>query len=257
MGKLGEVRGIRAKRSNCCYIVVMFKIDTSEIANLESDLKTFKARAFPFATKQTLNRSAFDARKAIQGEISDKMIERNKFTGRSIQVEQTRTLNVNRQAAVVGSTADYMEDQEFGGVKYRKGKEGTPIATTYSAGQGMDSQPRTRLPRRANTLKSIQLQKRRGKGMNRRQRNLVAIKQAAATGFKFVFLDLGRKKGIFRVIGGKRRPKLRMVQDLSEQSVVIPKNPTFAPAVKRTEALMPGIYRDALIFQLKRHKLFR
>lgn len=235
----------------------MFKLDTSELANLESDLKRFAGRAYPFATKQTLNKSAFEARKAIQGEISDKMIERNKFTGRSIQVEQTRTLNVNRQAAVVGSTADYMADQEFGGVKYKGGKEGTPIPTAYGAGQAMNSKPRTRLPRRANTLQNIQLQKRRGKGITRRQRNLIAIKQAAATGFKFVFLDLGRKKGIFRVIGGKRRPKLRMVYDLTEQSVVIPKTPTFAPAVKRTEAKMPGIYRDALLFQLKRHKLFK
>jgi len=235
----------------------MFKIDTKEIANLEGDLKRFNARAFPFATKQTLNRSAFEARKAIQGEISDKMIERNKYTGRSIQVEQTRTLNVNRQAAIVGSTADYMADQEFGGVKYKGGKEGTPIPTAYSAGQSINSKPRTRLPRRANTLQNIQLQRRRGKGVSRRQRNLIAIKQAAASGFKFVFLDLSRKKGIFRVIGGKRRPKLRMVYDLTEQSVTIPKTPTFAPAVKRTESAMPGIYRDALIFQLKRHKLFK
>ena len=235
----------------------MFKIDTKDIKDLESDLKTFASRAFPFATKQTLNRSAFEAQKTIKRVIGVKMIERNKFTGRSIQVDQTRTLNVNRQAAVVGSTADYMEDQEFGGITYKSGKEGVDIPTTYSAGQAMSATTRTRLPRRANTMQNIQLQKRRGKAMNRRQRNLVAIKQAAVTGFKFVFLDLGRKKGIFRVIGGKRRPKIRMVHDLTEQSVVIPKNPIFKPSIARTQALMPGFYRDALIFQLKRNNLFR
>ena len=247
------------------YPVDMFKIDTQEIKNLESDLKTFASRAFPFATKQTMNRSAFEAQKTIKRVISVKMIERNKFTGRSIQVDQTRTLNVNRQAAVVGSTADYMEDQEFGGVKYKKGKEGTAIPTAYSAGQGMNAEPRTRLPRRANTLQNIQLQRRRGKARSRKQRMILAVRSAVDTGYRFVFLDLGRKKGIFRVVGGSRGTKrgwpkgakIRMVHDLTEQSVVIPKNPTFKPSVERTQSLMPGFYRDALIFQLKRNKLFR
>lgn len=235
----------------------MFKIDTKDIKHLEDDLKRFAFRAFPFATKATLNRSAFEAQKLARGNVSKDMIERNKFTKQSIQVDQAKTLNVRRQSATVGSIADYMETQEFGGTKHAQGKQGVPIATSYSAGQGMSSGARTRLSRKANKLANIQLNKKRSRGKNRRQRNLIAVKEAAASGNKFIYLELQKKKGIFKVIGGKRAPKLRMVHDLTEQSVTIPKNPWLRPAVQRVEMLMPGFYKDALIFQLKRHNLFK
>lgn len=235
----------------------MFKIDTKDIKRLEDDLKTFAFRAFPFATKSTLNRSAFEAQSAARANVSKDMIERNKFTKQSILVEKAKTLNVRRQSATVGSIADYMEDQEFGGVKRSQGKQGVPIATSYSAGEGMNSGARTRVPKRANALQNIQLNKKRGRGKNKRQRNLIAVKEAAASGNKYVYLELQKKKGIFKVVDGKRRPKLRMVHDLTEQSVTIPKSQWLRPAVQRVEVLMPEFYREALIFQLKRHNLFK
>ena len=235
----------------------MFKIDTKDIKQLEDDLKRFAFRAYPFATKSTLNRSAFEAQKIARSNVSKDMIERNKFTKQSIQVKQAKTLNVRQQSASVGSIAPYMETQEFGGIKHSKGKQGVPIATSYSAGQGMSSGARTRLSRKSNKLANIQLNKRGARAKNKRQRNLLAVKEAASSGNKFVYLELQKKKGIFKVIGGKRSPKLRMVHDLTEQSVTIQKNPWLRPAVQRVEVLMPGYYRDALIFQLKRHNLFK
>lgn len=233
----------------------MFSIGDENIKQLESDLKTFAERAFPFATKNTVNQSAFAAMKIARDDLKERMTLRNRFSIQSIQVEQTRTLNVKRQAAIVGSTADYMEDQEFGTVIRKTGKEGVQIATGYSAGQ--EGQKRTRFPRKANQMKTIQLQRRRKKGGSRKQRNLVAIKEAATSGTKFVFLDLGRRKGIFKVTGGKRRPKIKMVHDMTKQSVVIPKNPWLSPAVKKTTKKIPEIYKRSLIFQLKRQGLFK
>jgi hypothetical protein len=233
----------------------VFSIGDEGIKQFESDLKTFADRAYPFATKSTVNSSAFKAMKIARDDLSSRMTLRNRFSIQSIQVEQTKTLNVKRQTAIVGSTADYMEDQEFGTTIVKRGKEGVQIATGYASGQ--EGQKRTRLPRRANAMKTIQLQKRRKRGGSRKQRNLVAIKSAAESGTKFVFLDLGRRKGIFKVTGGKRRPKIKMVHDMSRQSVVIPANPWLAPAVKETRKLVPGIYRNALIFQLKRQGLFK
>jgi len=222
---------------------------------MESELKAFAHRALPFATKNTLNTAAFRARTLIQRDIDVKLISRNRFTKQSIRVEQTRTLNIPRQAASVGSIAPYMEDQEFGAVKVSKGKQGVPIATSYAAGQGMSVQPRTRLPRKANKLATIQLRKRRRQGNSRKQRNLVAIKEAATSGRKYVFLDLGRRQGIFKVTGGKRMPKIRMVWDLTRRSVVIPKNPIIKPAFDTVVQRIPAIYRDSIIFQLKRQGL--
>lgn len=233
----------------------VFNIDDEEIKRFESDLKTFAERSFPFATKNTVNKSAFTAMKIARNDLKKRMTLRNRFSMQSIQVEQTRTLIVKRQAAIVGSTADYMEDQEFGTIISKKGKEGVSIATGYSAGQE-GQQPRTRLSRRANQLTSIQLQRRRKKGVSRKQRNLVAIKAAAESGNKYVFLDLGRSKGIFKVIGGKRRPKIKMVHNMTKQSVVIKRNPWLLPAVNETKKKIPDIYRDSLMFQLKRQGLF-
>lgn len=235
----------------------MFKINDKDIKRMEGDLKAFADRALPFATKNTLNQAAFTAQREAREGIRKTMTLRNPFTERSIQVEQTRTLNIRQQAAIVGSTADYMEVQEFGGSKVRKGKEGVAIPTTYSAGQGEGVQPRTRLPRKPNKLTNIRLsQRNKGRG-SRRQRNLVAVKQAASSGSKYVFLDLGRRQGIFKVTGGKRRPKVRMVHDLSRDSVTIPKSPWLGPAVAATVPKIPQLYAASLRFQLKRLNLFR
>ena len=235
----------------------MLKINDDDLKQYESDLKTFANRAFPFASKNTLNRSAFEAQKISRNNIDAKMVQRNKFTKQSIQVEQSRTLNVAHQSSSVGSIADYMKDQEFGKVIRKSGKEGVPIATSYAAGQSEGAQPRTRLPRKANTMAAIQLRSRRTRGKTRRQRNLVVIKEAAQSGRKYIFLDLGRSKGIFKVIGGKRKPKIKMIWSMREQSIVIPRNPWLKPVVNRVQKLMPTFYRDSLVFQLKRQGLFK
>lgn len=235
----------------------MFRIDDKNIKRLERDLVDFQKRALPFATRKTLNDAAFQTMKIARADIRNELILRNKFTEQSIQVEQTRTLSLARQAAAVGSTADYMADQEFGAVKRKGGKQGVSIATSYSAGQSESSKPRTRLPRRPNKMASIQLQRRRRAGKGRKQQNLIAIKQAAETGRKFVYLDLGRRKGIFKVIGGKRRPKIKMVHDLTSEAVTIPRQPWLQPAYLEAARMVPAFYADALRFQLRRFGLFK
>ena len=234
----------------------MITIDDRELKEFEADLKTFGSRAFPFASKSTVNGLAFKARTIAQGQIKNDLTLRNRFTLQSVQVDQTRTLNVSRQEATVGSIAPYMETQEFGGIKTKSGSEGVTISTGWSAGQE-NAQPRTRMPRKANRLENIKLKKRTGRNASRKQQNLIAIKQAAESGSKYIFLDLGRRKGIFKVIGGKRRPKIKMVHDLTQQSVTIPRNPWLLPSVTKAQAFGPELYKKALVFQLKRQNLFR
>lgn len=234
----------------------MIKVNTKQIKEYEKDLKTFAERAYPYATRYTVNTAAFKARELSQDNLRSDMVLRNRFTVNSIRVDKTGTLAVSRQAAVVGSIADYLETQEFGGTKQSSGGKGVAIATSYSAGEE-GQRPRTRLPRRPNKMGNIQLQKRRKAGSSRKQQNFIAVQQAAKSGQKFIYLDLGRRRGIFRVTGGKRKPKLKMVQDLTRSSVTIPKSPWLAPAVKDTEKYIPGIYLDALKFQLQRNNLFR
>lgn len=235
----------------------MFDITTRDVRKMENDLKAFQRKALPFATRNTVNQAAFTAMREARQNVGDDMVERNRYTRQSIRVDQARTLAISRQAATVGSIADYMADQEFGATKAKTGKEGVAIPTSYSAGQGRDAQPRTRLPRKPNKMANIQLRKRSKKGASRKQQNLVAIKTAAGNGHKYVFLDLGRRKGIFRVTGGKRRPKIQMVHDLTKQIVTIPRNPWLFPAVERTKPQVQRLYADSLRFQLRRYALFR
>ena len=235
----------------------MFNVRDEAIRQMESDLKTFAARAFPFATKNTVNQGAFRARTYAQENIDQNMTTRNKSTRNSIRVEQTRELTVSRQAAVVGSIADYLADQEFGATKSASGSEGVALPTAYSAGQGEGARPRTRLPRKPNKMSNIQLRNRTQSGASRKQKNLIAIKGAAASGRKFVFLNLGRTKGIFKVMGGRKRPRIKMIYDLSRPSVVIPRNPWLAPAFERARADLPDIHLRSLTFQVRRAGLFR
>ena len=124
----------------------MFAVDNRDIKKMERDIKTFAKDALPFATRKTVNDAAFQTQRIARVDVKNDMVNRNRFTVQSIQVDQARTLQISRQEAVVGSIADYMEDQEFGAVKSKSGKEGVAIATSYSAGQGENAQPRTRLP---------------------------------------------------------------------------------------------------------------
>ena len=233
-----------------------FKINTDDIKQLESDLKTFKERAYPFATKATVNKAAFSTRERVQARIDRKLITRNKFTRGSIRVEQAKTLRVSAQEAVVGSVAPYMDEQEFGGTKTKAGKVGVPIATTTASGEGRNAQPRRRLARGPNRQKRIKLSKVRIKA-SRQQSAPIKIHEAAASGQKYIFLSTGRHPGIYKVTGGKRRPKLNLIWDMSKASVSIPRNPIFAPSTRETEKQLPEFYRAALIFQLRRHGLFK
>lgn len=244
-----------------------FSIDDSDIERLERDLQTFAKRALPFATRQTLNSAAFSAQKTARKNVRNQMITRNKFSVQSVQVDKAKGLNIRTQESITGSIADYMRVQEFGGIKSKKGKEGVSIATSASAGQPENSQPRRRKPRAANSLASIQL-KRKGKRTpkNRKQEILFKIQDAVTTGNRYIFLDLGRRQGIFRVIGGSARglkrggpkgAKLRMMHDMTRETVVVPRNPWLEPAQQKTIKQMPEFYRKALMFQVKKHNLFQ
>ncbi|MBK2258721.1 hypothetical protein [Francisella philomiragia] len=234
----------------------MLQIDDKDIKKLENDLKLFAHKAFPFATKNTLNQSAFKAMNIAKQNVRNQMITRNKFTEQSIRVEQTKTLNTAKQAAYIGSIAEYMEDQEFGGTKTSKKGNHLSIATGYSSGEE-GQQPRSRLPRAVNKMKNIKLRPTSRNGKTRKQRNIIAIRDAANNGQKYVYLDLGRRKGIFKVLGGKKRPKIKMVHDLSRKSVVIDKNPWLKPSVEETKLYIPEIYKNSLEFQVKRVGIFR
>lgn len=244
----------------------MFSMDNKEIKQFEDDLKTFKAKALPFATKNTLNRAAVLTQEKTRTRIRNKMINRNKFTERSIQIEFVKTLKISDQEAVVGSTAPYMEDQEFGGVKNKTGKHGVAIPTTVASGEGKGKQPRRKPVRPRNKLAKIKFSKASAKRFkSRRQEVFVKTLLAARSGHKELFLDTGRTQAIYRIKGRGRINskgqltgiKMNMLYDLSRSTVPIPKKPTLGPSTTAVQKQIPFIYKKKLEEQLRRHGLFK
>lgn len=97
----------------------------------------------------------------------------------------------------------------------------------------------------------IELQQRVKSG-SRRSRNSANIRKAKAAGTKYVFLELQRRKGIFRLSGSKKKPKLDMIWDMSRPFVRIKKNPMLGRSLTKVERETNGIWRKALREQITR-----
>lgn len=231
----------------------MINANTNNMRRMESDLALFARSALPFATKQTINQGAVNTGKVAKDFVRGRMTLRNAWTLRSIQVERARGDSIGGQVSRVGSVMPYMATQEFGGTKRAQGSRGVPIATPAASGES--SIPRRRLPRRANSLAAIRLQRSQGVAASRAQRNRMAIAEAAA-GTRFAFLELGRKSGIYRITGPVARPRLTKVWDMGRASVAIPATPWLAPAVAAITPRLPAYYSAALLAQLRRHHVF-
>lgn len=233
--------------------VRMFDIDLSAVAHLAKELETFAKRAVPHATRNALNSTAFEARKEWVGQMDKQMVLRNTFTTRSVRVEKATGNMVRTMESRVGSVAPYMATQEDGGTEAKHGKHGKPIPTSSAAGQGQKARPRTKQVQRKNWMSALNPSRPRVSG-SRQRRNAVAILMAAKS-TRTVFLDLGKRKGIFRITGTKRL-KLRMMWDLSKPQVVIKRNPTLGPTLDAIQPRLPAIWEDAIRIQMHRNKVF-
>lgn len=228
----------------------MLRIDTSELKALEDDLKTVSKRAIPYAMRDALNGFAFAARREWSDGIKRTFTTRNKFTaGRALEVEKARSLRVDSMVAVLGSKEQYLAKQEFGGVT------SGPIPGPTAAGQPSGSR-RTKPVRMGNRLKALAAAKSRG-GKSRRQRNAMALSIARRRGQRHAILDRPNgEKGLFRLSGGKRRIKTRLVWALGHGPTRVKPSPTLGPAVRRTEQQLESLHRKALLKQLRLHHVF-
>lgn len=227
-------------------------VDTRNLLKLERALGLVARDALGKASRDTVNAMAFSAMREYKGQIREDFINRNKWTVNSVRVEKATGTNPRTQEARVGSVADYMGVQESGGLKRpSKGADGVSIPTGYSAGQ-KGQKPRTRLPRAANALRAINLERRQRIKGSRKLKNWVTVRDAAHRGQKFVYLNLGRSKGIFRVLGKGPRARVEMVHSLGRKTVRIAPNPMLEPIAEKYGASMPKLYEKALRFQLKR-----
>jgi hypothetical protein len=230
----------------------MLKVEIRGLDRAIRDLEKFKKSAVPYAVREYANSAAFLARTTWIKRAEANMVLRTQYTARSLQVEKAG-LQLGRQQARVGSTADYMRTQEEGAVESAQGKHGVPLP---ARAPGNRKRSKSRVAAK-NRLAAIQLRARAGSVSGSRQRrNAVAIGLAAKAGGGVVFLDLRKSKGLYRVSGTKRGIRIRKVWDLSKKRVRIPRNPMLQQTLDTIDSKLPALAMKALTFQLKRHKVF-
>lgn len=225
-------------------------ISIKDAQHLETMLAMLAPKAVPHAVRDTLNETAFTVRKEWISLIEAKFILRNKYTVKSIRVAKASGTDLSTMQAVVGSAADYMDEQEEGATRVKKGKHGVAIPTPTAAGQGARANPRKRPIRRPNYLGAIHPTS--SKVGPKFQRNAVAIALAIRKGTRVAYLETKETKGLFQVTGTERRPKVRMLYDLQHASVKIPKAPTLGPSLREVDRLAPAIAHKAFTKQFDR-----
>lgn len=228
----------------------MIEINTDEIERLADQLREFNDVAYPIAVQSATNANAFAARKRAIKEIEYRMITRNNWTtgqGSLVVEKSPRTRKISDIQAVMGTTRDYLADQEFGG-----SKRNTAIPTGDSANQS-GRVPRTRVPVNSRAMRNVRLTGRRGRG-----NNVAMVRNAKANNQKFLVLDLSRgRRAVFRVFGTKKRPKIRMIADITKRLRITPKNPWMQPTLDVIRFESQGRYVEALNYQAARLGLFK
>lgn len=223
----------------------------SRIIGLNELKSALNPVGFGIAIKETINEQARRTKPYAQSEIESRMTLRNRWTVNSIRVGLAKgsPRRIDSLSSEVGSIQPYLEVQEGGGVRRSTAGGADPVPTGEATGEGAGARLRRKLPVGRFRLRKIQLKSR--VGASRKQRNAIAVKRAVADGTRIVYLHSARTKGIFRVRGGKKNPRLVMLYDLSERLHRIPKNPWLAPARERTITETPQIYQKNLLLQLR------
>jgi hypothetical protein len=229
----------------------LLTVDTRELKKLSRDLTKAKKTAIPYAARATLNSLAFEARGEYQREMGAKMKLRSKYTVNSVRVDKATGLRVHGMKATMGTVADYMDEQEEGAVQNKQGKHGVPIPAAAPGRRKL----RGRTPG-AKRLSVIRIRSRQSKALGSVGRGVrkQALMRVAADGGGYVYMNLGHHQGIYHVKMGAKRLLVRKAWDLTKSSVRIPRNPMMKSAVARANKLRDGIWRESLLFQLKRHK---
>ena len=228
-------------------------VDLTDFRKLERLLENFATKSIPFAARNALNEIAFEARKEwTEVQLPKAFILRNTWTAKGIRYEKATGRNIAGMHSKVGSLRDYMLPREEGSTQTKRGKHGVAIPQSGAAGQG-PKQVRTRPVRRANYLSSLSMVKR--VGGSKRQQNAVAIAMAKKSG-QSVFLEVGRRKGIFKVGGGKqKKPRLKLLYDLSHSAVTTKPIPTLERTIDAVRPRFLSIHMKHMEAELTRHSV--
>ena len=223
----------------------MLSVKFSGLDQLVRKLADARSKAIPYAIRDAINDQAFQARSEWQHEMGSAFTLRNRWTVGSIRIEKATGLNVASMQATVGSLAPYMGKQEFGGAN-----EHTSVPMAPAAGQAPGAR-RTKVVRAGSRLSALNVT-REGRAPTPGVARMIAIREARKSGSKTVLLRYGGKQKLFRVMGGKRKAKLRTLYRVGLGGMRVPQTPTLEPAVATVRRHAEGMYLRSVKRQLHR-----
>ncbi len=218
------------------------------------ELDAISRRYVPAAARETLNKLAFEGRAVWQDEMRKALTLRNRFTERRALVEPARTYRMSDMFARLGHTEPYMAWLEEGKPE-KASKRFRPVPTEVAAGQSPGSLRggRKRPVRPSAIITRLgSLAVKGAKSRSRKANNARAISGAIRSGRRLALLDLGRGKGIYRVMGRRKRPRLVKLYDLSRRKTPVPRTPTLERALVRLAPRVLPIAHAALERQMAR-----
>jgi hypothetical protein len=242
----------------------MFTIefDKRPLEQLENDLDKLGERALPYSVRDTLNTAAYKTSELAKKNARRIFTMRNQFTTRSIQFEKTFARRIDDMESAAGSLQEYMREQAEGFTRHKKGKHGVPIPTSAAAGQE-GARPRTKVIRRTNWINKLRVARARRRARDRGQEIVLAVREAVETKQRVVFLRL-RNPGLYRVLGGRKvkrgwptGARLQMLYSLEKSSTRTRERDWLGPPSRLVGAKIGDYYREALIRQIERQRLFR
>ena len=224
--------------------MAILRADVSSVRQYERKLEAFADRGAQFAQMQTTNEIAGRTHTRAVDAVGSQFINRTPYTRGSIRMHRadTRTLE-----AEVGSYAPYLRDQELGATGGP-----TNVPTPVASGENPRAKVRRKAVRRPNRMNAINIKGKRPNTGNRKQDNIVAVKEAAESKSRYVFQDRGRKKGIYRVTGGVRKTRIRLVQDLTRDRRVVKPKPWLQPLLSSSHDQAAAIHKRNVLRQLAR-----
>lgn len=205
----------------------MINVNLEQARRLERILAGIRTRSVDFALKNTMNDLAFAARRNVIEKIDHDFVNRNTWTKRSIRVERARYVG---QGAELGSTEDYMAKQEMGGrgEKY--------IATGNASGEGGRVRVRQRAVRANNWINKLGVRTFPEVSGSRQRKRTATLHMARRENQKYVVLENDEgQRGLYRVLGTKKRPKTKLIYMLRKSPVQIKKHKWLQPTSERTQ----------------------
>jgi len=260
-----ETQGLTRPGAQAHPPLVIIQLDLTQFRSWSAALDRVNTRGMPFAARQTLNDAAANTRLRAREEIEKRMILRNHWTKGGIAFERARGVVTSAMQSEVGALArksslprepgrqTYLATQEFGGVERAKeGSTGVSIPTAWASRES--SLPRRRLALKRRSPRGMTLGS-EWRGKTEKQRKFLKVAQSIKSGKRSIYMEHNGKRGLFRVVGGTRKnpgsARLRLAQDLSRDSVRIPRNPWLSPATEKTLTALPDLYARAVRAQIR------